>query len=60
MQRDAAMGRQGLKELTHQFGIELADLGGGKGKVPGKPRPPGEIKCHSHLGIVHRSAEHSP
>jgi len=40
MQGDAAMGAEGLKELAHQFGVEMADFLCGHVDIPLQIGPP--------------------
>src|SRR5581483_3226511 len=39
MQRDAGIGRQRLKELAEQFGVEIADPRPREGHLPDQKRP---------------------
>ena len=57
MQRDAAMGRQGLEEFAHQFGVKTADLLRRKVQVADQIGAGRQIKRAGDLGVIHRQSK---
>ena len=54
VQRDAAVGRQRLKELTHQFGVKRADFRGRQFDVPDQVRTCRQVQRSTYLRVIHR------
>ena len=57
MQRDAAMGRQGLKELAHQLAIKPADLGRGEIQIADQIGAGRQIQRAGDLRVIHRKGK---
>ena len=57
VQRDAAMGRQGLEELAHQFGVKTADLGRGEIQIADQIGACRQIQRAGDLRVIHRKGK---